>query len=174
MLKVKIYVADLYYYNNGNLKGKWITLPIDEDDLKEEMKFFKNNDYAIHDYESPFTISEYDNIFKLNELVTEYQQKKLTEIDLIMLYTVYTDKDDIFRAIEQGYYIIDDVTSWLEIAKKAIDDQELYFILPFNMEAFDITGIGNFYLDKNSIARELEIYDNLYINKELKKAIYLY
>ena len=36
--EVKVWVGNLGKYNEGNLVGKWIELPIDEDDLEKVLE----------------------------------------------------------------------------------------------------------------------------------------
>lgn len=51
MMEMKVYVANLGKYNEGELVGAWFTLPIDPDDMAERIGL--NNtyeEYAIHDY----------------------------------------------------------------------------------------------------------------------------
>lgn len=81
MSGMKIYVANLAKYNEGELVGEWFDLPVDKDEVFETI--FEPHeldedgqplgDYAIHDYELPFKISEYENLDNLNEFV-EYLQ----------------------------------------------------------------------------------------------------
>lgn len=67
---MKIYVANLAKYNNGRLIGKWISLPIDSNDLQDEINSILGTDeeFAIHDYEAPFRIKEYSNPFHVNQI----------------------------------------------------------------------------------------------------------
>ena len=67
---MKIYVANLAKYNEGRLVGNWLTLPMDPDDLQKEINLILGTDeeYAVHDYEAPFPISEYSNPFHLNQI----------------------------------------------------------------------------------------------------------
>lgn len=79
--KIRIYVANLRAYNEGELKGAWFTLPEDletifqtifsPDELDENGQPY--GDWAIHDYEAPFSISEYDSIDDLNEIAEKLQ-----------------------------------------------------------------------------------------------------
>jgi len=64
---IRIYVASLAKYNEGRLVGTWIDLPAD--DLWEQVEEMLDGDeeWAIHDYEAPFSISEYENLDELNE-----------------------------------------------------------------------------------------------------------
>ena len=68
---MKIYIADLNKYNEGYLVGKWINLPCENTYLDSIINKLTNNgqtDYAIHDYELPFNISEYTDPYKINNL----------------------------------------------------------------------------------------------------------
>lgn len=57
--EVKVWVGNLGKYNEGNLVGKWIELPIDEDDLEKVLESIgiDNEEYEeifIADYDIPF------------------------------------------------------------------------------------------------------------------------
>ena len=68
---MQIYIADLDAYNSGYLKGEWIELPTDNENINDViLRQSKNgqSDFAIHDYELPFEISEYTDPIKVNEI----------------------------------------------------------------------------------------------------------
>ena len=68
---MQIYIADLESYNSGFLKGEWIELPTDKENINDAiLRQSKNgqSDFAIHDYELPFEISEYTDPIKVNEI----------------------------------------------------------------------------------------------------------
>ena len=67
-MSIRIYVASLAKYNEGRLVGRWIDLPAY--DLWEQVEDMLAGDeeWAIHDYEAPFSISEYENLDELNEV----------------------------------------------------------------------------------------------------------
>jgi antirestriction protein len=107
-MEIKVYVANLGKYNEGELVGEWFTLPTeleeifttigvgqyDEEgdykhgvvELDEKGNSYHYEEWAIHDYEAPFKISEYESLEKLNEIaelladVDEDQQEILTEL----------------------------------------------------------------------------------------------
>lgn len=69
---LKIYIANLGKYNEGELVGKWVELPCEDlDEVLKEIEVVDGTayeEYAIHDYESDIeglNIGEYDNIFSL-------------------------------------------------------------------------------------------------------------
>lgn len=70
---IKIYLTNLGKYNEGDLVGKWVELPVDDFGpiLKEIGINEQYEEWFITDYEAPFKIEEYDNIEELNELAKE-------------------------------------------------------------------------------------------------------
>lgn len=79
---MQIYIADLQAYNSGYLKGEWIPLPTEEDDIQDAILRQSQNgqsDFAIHDWELPFEISEYTNPLKINELCQTIQELNLNK-----------------------------------------------------------------------------------------------
>ena len=76
-MSISIYLTNLRKYNEGQLVGKWVELPISEDDLQEELDEVLGDDeeYFITDWECPrgFEIGEYSNLYSLNEEAEEYE-----------------------------------------------------------------------------------------------------
>lgn len=83
MSHIKIYLTNLGKYNEGELVGEWVELPIDEDELQEVFKRIGISDepdpetgsiydeYSITDYESDiegFSVYEYESLDRLNEI----------------------------------------------------------------------------------------------------------
>lgn len=89
---IKIYIADLQAYNNGELKGEWITLPMCSGELEDFLSEFPS-DYAIHDYESPFQINEYTDLYALNEMLEMMEVNKFS-LDLLQFV------DDLFMDMD--------------------------------------------------------------------------
>jgi hypothetical protein len=116
-----IFLTDLAAYNEGFLSGKWIELPIDEEELKEEIKNVletglreakENNlcccseheEYFITDYEGFSSLNEYEDIFKLNENLNE----------LIDLQNSYSIDDEILQELLNYFENIEDVKDIIE------------------------------------------------------------
>ena len=60
---MRIYIANLGKYNEGELVGAWFTPPVDFEEVKERISLNDEyEEYAIHDYELPFEIDEYTPI----------------------------------------------------------------------------------------------------------------
>ena len=84
---MRIYIANLGKYNEGELVGAWFTPPVDFEEVKERISLNDEyEEYAIHDYELPFEIDEYTPIEEVNRLcemvedLPEYIQEELSEL----------------------------------------------------------------------------------------------
>ena len=128
------------YNENGADGGEWITLPMDADELEEKLEQIAENmgdhdpEWAIHDYEwtcewEGEEISEYENIFELNEYcqklseLSDYEAHvysaaveiwgrnsvDLDDLDEFNLYTDIKDNYDLgyYWAVESGCYDLD-------------------------------------------------------------------
>lgn len=129
---LKIFINTWGNYNeNGADGGRWVTLPMDEDELQEELNNIaeamgdEDPEYCIHDYEWTTVyelgnINENESIFDLNEKVqrfddlcewkkktfsaaVEYWGAKYVDPDDIDEYNLYTDIRDI---CDLGYYFV--------------------------------------------------------------------
>lgn len=57
MEEMRVYIANLGKYNEGELVGAWFTPPVDYDEMAERIGLNGNyEEYAIHDYELPFPV----------------------------------------------------------------------------------------------------------------------
>ena len=84
---MRIYIANLGKYNEGELVGAWFTPPVDFEEVKERIGLNDEyEEYAIHDYELPFEIDEYIPIEEVNRLcemvedLPEHIQEELSEL----------------------------------------------------------------------------------------------
>ena len=67
MEEMRIYIANLGKYNEGELVGAWFTPPVDFEEVKERIGLNDEyEEYAIHDYELPFEIDEYTPVDEVN------------------------------------------------------------------------------------------------------------
>ncbi|MCL2288001.1 MAG: antirestriction protein ArdA [Candidatus Bathyarchaeota archaeon] len=89
--QLKVYIANLGKYNEGELVGDWLNLPTTNNAIKT---FLKNQvglnsryeEYSIHDYESDFSLGEYENLYDLNLLAVKLEQMSKTEQNLASAY----------------------------------------------------------------------------------------
>lgn len=169
---MQIYIADLSAYNAGYLKGEWILLPTEEDEINDVILRQSQNgksDYAIHDWELPFKISEYTNPIKINELCQAIKNLDLNEY--MIKHLEYT-------------YGIDFKSTDVYTLSNYIDD--IYTIEASNDRQFAENYINEYYYDQiESLPWELSYsidYDTVYkklemtmsITKDEEKNIYYY
>lgn len=101
------------YNSNGAEGGDWITLPMEQDDLKEAMKKIADNmkdfdpEYFINDYEwiadIDYSISENESILELNQLLNDIDTLDTWELETLeaMIETgMYCDLWEAYENIE--------------------------------------------------------------------------
>lgn len=146
---MRIYLTNLAKYNEGKLVGKWLDLPLDEDELKKELQNILGSDeeYFITDYEAPFEIEEYESPFELNEFA-----EKLEELDNY-------DQQKIF-------YLLEIIGYSREEAMEHYEDVTFYSGMTLEDVACELVDEGIFgelsdtikgYIDFEKLARDLSI-----------------
>ena len=107
---MRIYIANLGKYNEGELVGAWFTPPVDYDEMAERIGLNdRYEEYAIHDYELPFEIDEYTPIEEVNRLCEMVEDLPEDIQDDIIHYPDCDDMTDV------AYYFIDECQSLGEI-----------------------------------------------------------
>jgi antirestriction protein len=147
---IKIWLGDLGAYNSGTLRGEWLNLPMDSDELATKIAHYTDNgrgDYFIADSECDvdgITISEYATPQKLNELAETLDDMNDTDQDKL------------------GYLLGDGCD--LEQALSELDDLQYYPGVSLQTLAADFVDEGLFgeipksianYIDYDAIARDL-------------------
>ncbi|MDI3075898.1 antirestriction protein ArdA [Clostridioides difficile] len=151
MEEMRVYIANLGKYNEGELVGDWFIPPIDWDDLKERIGLNSEyEEYAIHDWELPFEISEYISIEEINRLCSMAEELASTDIgeainDIQTAFfssfeELYEHKDDIIY-----YPDCDDMT---DVARYFIEETGVLGEVPVSLQN---------YIDYESYGRDLEI-----------------
>lgn len=104
MEEMRVYIANLGKYNEGELVGAWFTLPVDEDEMAERIGLNDlYEEYAIHDYELPFEIDEYTPIEEVNRLCEMVEEMPDYIVDNLKEIVSY------FSGIEDVYDHMDDI-----------------------------------------------------------------
>lgn len=163
MDNINIYVVNLGAYNRGYHVGKWLHLPMAEDELQQEIdnilhgeeakktqsEYDNDEEVAIHDFECDFMrISEYDSITTLNELaeeiesLDEWEQEK---IEAIMQYDCLTLRDAIDN--RDDYDIFSDVKNEYDLGYYWIEESGCYEI-PENIR---------YYIDYEKLGRDVSL-----------------
>lgn len=143
MTTLKIYVGTYHKYNCGNLRGRWLDLPMNENELDEALNWIaegeESPEFMIQDYESDYLkVDECENIHELNE-----QAQKVADLyngDLMKLKAY----------IERGYNLAE--------ALEKVESGDGYFIEAQTKEDLAYSYIDEVYgyvsnLDKETLAR---------------------
>ena len=153
---MKIFITNLAKYNEGILKGEWISLPMDEKRLQSKINNILGNDEEIFitDYEAPIRIDEYENIADLNEFAEKLDgiQERDEVIEAIskdVLGDGYSREELIRILSEREYYVVEDVWTESELAIKVEAS-----LLPFDYQAAEVAGISG-YINWDAVGRDM-------------------
>jgi len=128
IMKIKIYLSNLARYTEGRENGRWLQLPMDSDKLQSIYNDIvgKNQEHIILDYDAPFNISEYENIFALNETLENLSDCGLDDDMLTALFKVNPDRDEVLEAIENGTFDIINVDEVSSEWNASLDREEIF------------------------------------------------
>jgi hypothetical protein len=158
---LKIYITDLAAYNSGYLRGEFITLPMEENELKASIKEILKygEEYFIADYEFEdvelFKVEEYSNPYELNrqialieESIEPHQHKS---VKVLLENGLATSVEDAIGKVDD--VIVYENSTMADIAKQYIEEYtDLNGYHPLIVNHIDYEGIG----------RDLEIEGNFY------------
>lgn len=183
-MEIKVYLANLGKYNEGELVGKWVTLPLSEEELEDvycDIKLgyrdedgvyhhgyteidnetgyeYHYEELAIHDYEAPFKIDEYDNIERLNELAERLEGLKNYQVEDVerLLETGEVDFEEALDSVEgngREYCIWDDCNDMSDVAYAYYKETGMMDSIPDHLKN---------YIDWEGIGRDMEIEGSFY------------
>jgi len=176
---LKIYITDLAAYNNGFLVGKWVTLPLSDEDIHrvlsevlcegETISGSDNHeeifitDWEFEDIEF-FQVEEYDDVYKLNDeirLLCDLDVSMQKAVAFLLNEGITLDVEDAISRAED--VIIHENQSLEDVAYKLMD--ELHGV------DYKLPSIIANNIDYEGIARELEM-EGIYW--EIGKDVYEY
>lgn len=111
---MRIYLTNLGKYNEGELVGEWVDLPIEKENLQEVFKRIgidrkQYEEYFITDYECDFyEIGEYESISTLNEIAEKLDNldDEQEQVVKVLMSECGYDLDDAIEKAESGDYRI--------------------------------------------------------------------
>lgn len=158
MSVLRVYVANLGKYNEGELVGEWLDLPASEEEIESLMKRIEvgstYEEYAIHDYECDIDgveISEYMPLDYANELAERLESINDTEAFSALLEFHSGNISEALDTYENGGY-----TYWPDVSNHEALGQYLYdedLLAP----AFYDDQICPSYLDFEAIGRDWDL-----------------
>lgn len=138
-MEIKIWLGNLKRYNEGALIGRWLHLPMDEEQLDCEIekilpyreyeldgeKFTEQDEYFIADWECDIDgiVSEYASPWVINDLAARLDELSDGELELLHVLLASGLAANISDAIDH----IDSISatgcsSWTELAEQLVDD----------------------------------------------------
>lgn len=145
MCEVNIYLTNLAKYNAGELFGKWVELPLTEEELDEEIQEVLGTDeeYFITDYEAPFEIHEYENLRDLNSFVDELQNKSGYDLERV-IYLIKSVCYDRQQALEKYEDVVFYKDMTLEDVARDLVEEGLFGDISDNIKSYiDFELLGN-------------------------------
>ncbi len=162
-----IFITDLQAYNEGHLVGKWIQLPLSSFELSQALSEVLNEgesicgsdnheELFITDYEAEIVISEYDDIYRLNELaeaVEAFSGEDVLKLKFLS-HEGYNEREVINNDIDSYDLDIYDYrdnksfTDTFELLASDFVDEGLFGEIPKTLE---------YYIDYERIARDLRM-----------------
>lgn len=157
MEQMRIYIANLGKYNEGELVGAWFTPPIDFDEVKERIGLNDEyEEYAIHDYELPFEIDEYTSIEEINRLCGLAEELEGTPIAEV----VREVQQAFFNSFEEMVGHVEDILCYPDC-----DDMRdvAYYLIEEIGALGEIPSQLQNYIDYEAYGRDLEIEGNFLV-----------
>lgn len=149
---MNIYLTNLGKYNEGELVGEWVELPVTNEELQEvfERIGIDGKEYEecfITDYECDlYEVKEYENIDTLNEIA-----EKLEELDenenkvakALMSELGYTLNEAIEKVNNGDYTIYSDCDNMTDVAYQVVEECGYLNNVPDNVARyFDYEAFG--------------------------------
>lgn len=158
---IEAYVTNLGKYNEGELVGKWIELPIGEEDFEEVLEeigvdgenyeeyFF--TDYNYNDIED-LNFGEYENIEDLNEIAEQLEDLRDYELDVFNAIAQYFGVDYALEFNIDDYSFYPDITNEEELGRYYIEE----------LGCYDLEKLGDLanYIDYEAFGRDIAINAN--------------
>ena len=147
---MNIYLTNLGKYNEGELVGEWVQLPISNEELQKVFERIGINEeyeeYFITDYECDFyEIGEYENIDTLNEIAEKIDNldEEQEQVVKVLMSECGYDLDDAIEKAENGdYRIYSNCDNMTDVAYAVVEECDYLRNVPetvaryFDYEAF--------------------------------------
>lgn len=137
-MTIKIYLSNLSRYVEGRENGRWLQFPMDLGKLQSIYNDIigENQEHIILEYDAPFDIDEYENIFTLNETLENISECGLDDDMLTALFKVNPDRDEVLEAIENETFDIINVNE-VSSGWSSFLDSETLFGMVLNEEGYN-------------------------------------
>ena len=162
MSSLKIFLTNLGKYNEGELVGEWVDLPITRDEMKEVFNRIgvgkpPYEEYFITDYESDVTgltemLGEYENLNELNYLASRLDELGSYDIDVFEAAIEAGIPNDVSDLIDLTNNL-DDLTLFTDVN----DDEDLGYYYADELCAIEIPKGMERYFDYEAFGRDIRL-----------------
>jgi len=152
---LNIFITNLGKYNEGELIGEWVKLPVSEEELEAVFERIGiNEEYEEHfitDYETDITglkVGEYDSIEDLNELAETLED--LDEYEREIVEAMISEGYDLEEALEKkdDCMVYHDCNDMTDVAEQYAEETGLLDSIPENLR---------YYFDFEAYGRDMRI-----------------
>jgi len=166
---LKIYLTNLGKYNEGELIGEWVNLPVSDDDLEAVKKRIgisdepnENGNYYeewfITDYETDIhglKVGEYDDLDELNELADELENLDSDQLQAIKAFLEDGSTfNEALEGVQDGNYrIYTGCATMTDVAMEVVEECGMLENVPENVAR---------YFDYEAFGRDLDIEGKYY------------
>lgn len=169
---MNIYLTNLGKYNEGELIGEWVELPVSHEELRKVFERIGINEeyeeYFITDYECDFyEVGEYESLDTLNEIaerIEELGEEESEVVKALMSELGYTLNEAIDKVNSGDYRIYSDCDDMADIAYQVVEECGYLNNVPDNVAR---------YFDYESFGRDLDI-EGTYIFTDDNNAIEIF
>lgn len=169
---MNIYLTNLGKYNEDELIGEWVELPVSHEELQKVFERIGINEeyeeYFITDYECDFyEVGEYESLDTLNEIaerIEELGEEESEVVKALMSELGYTLNEAIDKVNSGDYRIYSDCDDMTDIAYQVVEECGYLNNVPDNVAR---------YFDYESFGRDLGI-EETYIFTDDNNAIEIF
>lgn len=164
-MEIKGYITNLGKYNEGVLIGKWITFPIDEDELQEVLKeigisyYDENGEYINTGYEEIFftdwetdfknDFGEYESIKTINEIAENIED---WDEDTFNAACEIWNVDEVLKNNKYDYMLNCNISTDYDLGE--------YYALEYYCIDFEKDSILTRYFDFEAFGRDIRLEAN--------------
>ena len=162
-MEIKGFLTNLGKYNEGELVGRWVTFPIDEDEQNEifeslglchydeegEYVSTPYEEYFFTDWDGGFGLGEYESIERVNELAEALEG---WDDDLLEAVTEVWGLDEVLTHSPDDYNLYSDVRTDFDLGYYWLEESGCY----------DLEKLGNlaYYIDYEKFGRDIRFESN--------------
>lgn len=156
-MEIQVWVGDLAEYNNGNLVGEWVKLPMEIDEIMEKILVKGNEEWFVADTDSEICLDDM-SLNEMNELAEKLES--MEEYEKTILMEIINSRH--FQNIEEAINCLEN--SDYMMYEKCSDMSDIAY------EYYEQTGqlqelekvINSFYINWEAIGRDMEIEGSFY------------